>query len=81
MVFFFFSFAKLVEKVQKDVKASHVLAPASTFGKNFMPRLASFLDVSPISDISAVKDKDVFIRPVYAGKNGFDRKKIERICF
>lgn len=61
------NFAKLVEKVQKDVKASHVLAPASTFGKNFMPRLASFLDVSPISDISAVKDKDVFIRPVYAG--------------
>jgi electron transfer flavoprotein alpha subunit len=46
---------------------SHVLAPATTFGKNFMPRVAALLDVAQISDISAVVAPDIFERPVYAG--------------
>lgn len=46
---------------------SHVLAPADTFGKNFMPRLAAQLDVAQISDITAVESDDTFIRPIYAG--------------
>ena len=46
---------------------SHVLAPATTFGKNFMPRVAALLDVAQISDISAVIAADTFERPIYAG--------------
>ncbi len=46
---------------------SHVLAPATTFGKNFMPRVAALLDVAQISDISAVDSADTFERPIYAG--------------
>lgn len=46
---------------------SHVLAPATTFGKNFMPRASALLDVAQISEISAVFSADTFERPIYAG--------------
>ncbi len=46
---------------------SHILAPATTYGKNILPRAAAVLDMQQISDILGVESADTFRRPVYAG--------------
>ncbi len=46
---------------------SHVLAPATSNGKNVMPRVAALLDMQQISEIVAVESPDTFVRPIYAG--------------
>ena len=55
----------LVAELGKDY--SHILAAATTTGKNFMPRVAALLDVSHISEIMSVESADTFKRPIYAG--------------
>ena len=46
---------------------SHLLASASAYGKNVMPRVAALLDVAQISEIISVESPDTFVRPIYAG--------------
>jgi len=59
------NFAALVLTVAEQY--SHILASASSFGKNIAPRVAASLDVQQISEISAVESPDTFVRPTYAG--------------
>ena len=46
---------------------SHVLAAATSYGKNAMPRVAALLDVAQISEVVAIESADIFVRPIYAG--------------
>jgi electron transfer flavoprotein alpha subunit len=57
--------AALVVSLAKDYDA--IVSPATTTGKNFMPRAAALLDVMQISDIVKVEAPDTYVRPIYAG--------------
>jgi electron transfer flavoprotein alpha subunit len=63
---------QLAENVSKLVVElsgayTHILAPATTTGKNMLPRVAALLDVAQLSDVIKVESADTFVRPIYAG--------------
>lgn len=57
--------ALLVTKLAEGFQ--YIFAPATTFGKNFLPRVAALLDVAQISDVIKIVAPDTFVRPIYAG--------------
>jgi electron transfer flavoprotein alpha subunit len=59
--------APLVVELVHSKSFGYVLAPATTTGKNLLPRVAALLDVGQLSDIVAVESADTFKRPIYAG--------------
>jgi len=59
------SLSNLVKSIASNY--THILAPATTFGKNVLPRISALIDVQQISEITDVVSADTFKRPIYAG--------------
>ncbi|KAK3604685.1 hypothetical protein CHS0354_009297 [Potamilus streckersoni] len=57
----------LIIATQKQFNFTHILVGASSLGKSLIPRVAAKMDVAPISEIIGIKDKDTFVRTIYAG--------------
>jgi electron transfer flavoprotein alpha subunit len=54
--------AELLRSVQQKGRYSHVIASSTSFGKNLLPRAAALLDVSPVTDVTAISEPRVFVR-------------------
>lgn len=63
------SLTTLILNAQKQFNYTHIIAGASAFGKSLLPRVAAKLDVSPVSDVIAIKSPDTFVRNIYAGNS------------
>lgn len=67
--------APALAAIAKD--AAYVIAPATTFGKNILPRLAALWDIQPLSDVTQIHGPNEFTRPIYAG-NALQRVKSDQ---
>ncbi|EJW73583.1 hypothetical protein WUBG_15511, partial [Wuchereria bancrofti] len=59
--------AKTVETLQKQCEFDYIVAGASTYGRDVVPRVAAQFDSAPVTDIIAIHNGDTFTRPIYAG--------------
>jgi electron transfer flavoprotein alpha subunit len=59
------NFAPLVQAIASNY--SHVIAAATSFGKNLLPRVAALLDVDMVSEVTKIIDASTYVRPLYAG--------------
>lgn len=59
--------SSLIVQAQKSKSFTHIIAPATKFGSNVIPRAAAMMDVSPVLDVIDILSHDTFIRPMYAG--------------
>lgn len=73
------SLTPLILAAQKQFNFTHIVAGASAQGKSLLPRLASKLDVSPISEVIAIKSPDTFVRTIYAGNAIMTLKSLDAV--
>lgn len=69
----------LILAAHKQFNFSHIVAGASAQGKSLLPRLAAKLDVSPISEVVAIKGPDTFVRTIYAGNAVMTLKSLDSV--
>lgn len=73
------SLTPLIVAAQKQFNFSHIVAGATAQGKSLLPRLAAKLDVSPISEVIAIKGPDTFVRTIYAGNAIMTLKSLDSV--
>jgi len=69
----------VIVEAQKQFEFSHILATATAFGKNLLPRVAAKLDVAPLTDVAGITDDSTFVRTIYAGNAVTTVKSMDKI--